>query len=115
MLPGEDHLVSFSLGLCRWYVGVKQTLHFDLNTSFAFLILARHVVQEGSKVQNQIPGMKDYKQIKHILKERAAPSRNIEETDTNVTQAVMRPSLSSKLPVKRKLDVSLLRPSDDWR
>lgn len=65
-------------------------MHFDLHTSFVAHILAYYAGLEGSKVHKCIPGMKDYIQIKHELKESIAPARDVERVGPSATQMAWR-------------------------
>src|SRR4051812_38554521 len=56
-----------SFGFCRWYSGVNQSPRFDMDTSFAFLLLKHLASLESSKAQKRILCMKDYQRLKPIL------------------------------------------------
>lgn len=110
MLPGTKPVLRLSLGFCKWYTEANQTPHFNLYISFATHILAYYVGLEGSKVKKWILGMKNYIQIKHEHEERVPPVGDIDGTCTSPVWVANRPPIPRKLPVKHKMDTSLLPP-----
>src|SRR5436189_6289877 len=105
MLPREGHSLRQSFGFCRWYSGVNQFPQFDMDTSFAFLILKHLASLESSKAQKRILGMKDYQHLKLILESKDCSCETAEGHDDGEVPIASRSPPPSKPSAKRRLDL----------